>query len=88
MQAKFLKHFFLTVVFSGALFFLSFAQSKQEEDSFQPNKESLHNINILNGSAMPNLDSGHIGDRRPYRARAIGTQEKCTRKEAQIINIM
>jgi alpha-L-fucosidase len=41
MQFKFLKHFFFTLIF-GTTFYLLPAQTKQKENTFKPNKESLH----------------------------------------------
>ena len=43
MQSKILKHFLLTAIFACFLYFFSLAQTQQmKEDSFKPNKKSLH----------------------------------------------
>ena len=70
--------------------------------TYQPNRENYllrtdhtsqltnrcSNISILNGSGMPNLDSGHTGDHRLYLVRATGMPEGCTRKKTLPISIM
>ena len=43
MQSKILKHSFLTIVLSTALFVYTEAQEKQEQNAFLPNKQSFHN---------------------------------------------